>query len=168
MAHFARMNSSHEVKQIFNISNSEILDSDTRDESETIGIVKAKLANPGACATGGYWKQCSYNTVEGQHLLGGTPLRANFPKIGWFYNSEHDIFHKPRPTGCDSWTLNTSTGYWEPPHAAPELTEEQQQEVLTYASQGINKSMCYVWDESAYQADNTQGWVLTIPSDADE
>ena len=62
------MNSSHEVKEIVNIDNSKILDPDTGDESEMVGIVKVKLRHPGTkCAAGGYWKQCSYNTDRGQH-----------------------------------------------------------------------------------------------------
>ena len=48
-----------------------------------------------------------------------------------------------------SHTLNTTTGMWDPPHAAPALTEVQQEERSYYR-----------WDESAWVADNTEGWVL--------
>ena len=103
------------------------------------------------------WKKCSYNTYGGEHKLGGTPFRANYPGIGWYYSSEHDIFYPPRPVDADgdtqnSWTLNTTTGHWDPPITQPELTEAQE-EARSY----------YTWDESAYQADNTQGWVLNTP-----
>ena len=40
MAHFARLNANHEVTLIYVLDDSEILDPDTGDESETIGIVK--------------------------------------------------------------------------------------------------------------------------------
>ena len=93
------------------------------------------------------WKKCSYNTSGGVHKNGGTPFRANYPGIGWYYNSEHDIFHPARPYA--SHTLNTTTGMWEAPIAQPELTDAQA-EAGSY----------YRWDEDAYQADNTAGWVL--------
>jgi hypothetical protein len=38
---------------------------------------------------------------------------------------------------------------WDSPIPQPELTEEQK-EAFSY----------YIWDEAAYQADNTSGWVL--------
>ena len=93
------------------------------------------------------WKKCSYNTRGGEHSGGGTPFRANYPGIGWYYSSEHDIFHPARPYA--SHTLNTTTGMWEAPIAQPELTDAQA-EAGSY----------YRWDEDAYQADNTAGWVL--------
>ena len=56
-------------------------------------------------------KRTSYNTHANTHRLGGTPFRANYPGAGHYYNSEHDIFHGPRPTdkdgdACNSFTLN--------------------------------------------------------------
>jgi len=96
------------------------------------------------------WKKCSYNTYAGVHKEGGTPFRANYPGIGWYYNSEHDIFHPARPHA--SWTLNTTTGHWDAPIPQPERTEAEV-EAMSY----------YTWDEEAYQADNTTGWVLNTP-----
>jgi len=100
------------------------------------------------------WKKCSYNTAQGVHREGGTPFRANYPGIGWYYNSEHDIFHPARPSDADgdlmsSHTLNTTTGMWVAPITEPTLTSEERE-----------AGKRYVWDESAYQADNSQGWVL--------
>jgi len=96
------------------------------------------------------WKKCSYNTYAGVHKNGGTPFRANYPGIGWYYNSEHDIFHPAKPHA--SWTLNTTTGHWDAPIPEPERTEAEV-EAMSY----------YTWDEEAYQADNTTGWVLNTP-----
>ena len=93
------------------------------------------------------WKTCSYNTRGGVHSGGGTPFRAIYPGIGWYYNSEHDIFHPASPYA--SYTLNTTTGMWEAPIAQPELTDAQ-----------VEAGSYYRWDEDAYQADNTAGWVL--------
>ena len=102
------------------------------------------------------WKKCSYNTRGGVHYDpetgepdGGVALRANYPGTGWYYSSEHDIFYPPQP--YPSWTLNTTTGLWEPPIVRPE--EPGEGPLRPY----------YVWDEAAYQEDNTTGWVLTDP-----
>ena len=150
MAHFARMNSSHEVKEIIVIDNSLVLDPDTGEESEIVGIVRSKLQRPGACAAGGYWKQCSWNTYRGEHALGHTPLRGSFPRVGWFYDEEKDVFHSPRPTDlngdlCNSWVVNSTTGEWDAPIEIPTITE--------------GSDIWYGWNESLYQADNTTGWV---------
>lgn len=74
-------------------------------------------------APGSPWVQCSYNTHEGQHLLGGTPLRKNMPSAGWYYDETNDAFYPPKPGDENgeftSWTLNTDTFKWDPPVAFP-------------------------------------------------
>ena len=87
----------------------------------------------------GKWIQTSYNTFGGVHKLGGTPLRKNFASVGFNYDKTNDAFYAPQPFA--SWTLNTTSYLWESP--------------ITYPSDG----KYYYWDESAYQADNTKGWV---------
>ena len=67
------------------------------------------------------WKQTSYNTKAGVHLLGGTPFRKNYAVIGFTYDQERDAFIAPKP--FDSWTLNETTCEWEAPIAEP--TDEQ-------------------------------------------
>tara|TARA_R100000742_G_C4177912_1_gene14008 strand:+ start:140 stop:523 length:384 start_codon:yes stop_codon:yes gene_type:complete len=67
------------------------------------------------------WKQTSYNTKAGVHLLGGTPFRKNYAGIGFTYDQERDAFIAPKP--FDSWTLNETTCEWEAPIAEP--TDEQ-------------------------------------------
>jgi hypothetical protein len=152
MAHFAKLGTNNEVLEIHVVA-----DADTATqggfEREDFGVVHLER-------TTGHvdWKKCSYNTREGVHLLGGTPFRANYPGIGWFYSSEHDIFHEPRPTDndgnvCNSWILNTTTGKWEAPIEPPTTLTDEQLEAFIY----------YKWDESAYQADNTTGWILVTP-----
>ena len=42
---------------------------------------------------------------------------------------------------------------WDAPIAQPELTEEE-----------VAAMSYYEWDEAAYQADNTTGWVLETPA----
>ena len=63
------------------------------------------------------WKQCSYNTIGGEHKFGGTQLRKNYPAIGDSYSEELDAFIPIKP--FDSFTLNEDTCLWEPPIAYP-------------------------------------------------
>lgn len=148
MAHFAKLGLDNVVTAIVAVDT---IDNMTRGgiESEEIGI--AHLVKHHGHEN---WKQCSFNTVNGTHRVEGkTPLRANYPGIGWYYNSEYDIFHPPKPTpGYDSWTLNTTTGQWNAPIPEPELTEAEWE-----------SGIYHTWDEDAYQADNTQGWVVHTP-----
>ena len=94
----------------------------------------------------GKWIQTSYNTRFGKHYApnsrtedGGTPLRKNFAWIGGTYDATRDAFLPPHTYA--SWTLNEETCVYDPP--------------IEYPSDG----KVYDWDESAYQADNTKGWV---------
>ena len=98
--------------------------------------------------TPGTWIQTSYNTRGGVHYEPNTntassdqskALRKNYAGIGFIYDKDKDAFYEPQPYA--SWTLNSTTYYWEPP--------------VTYPSDGKS----YVWDESLYQSDNTKGWV---------
>ena len=63
------------------------------------------------------WKQTSYNTVAGEHLLGGTPFRKNHAGIGYTYSQERDAFIPPKP--FSSWVLDESTLDWTAPVAYP-------------------------------------------------
>lgn len=80
------------------------------------------------CArTGDTYRQTSYNTRGGVHLLGGTPFRKNFAGIGYTYDKDRDAFIPPKPHA--SWVLNETTCLWEPP--------------IQYPNDGKD----YVWDE---------------------
>ena len=99
--------------------------------------------------SGDVYKQTSYNTRGGVHydLVTGEPssdqskaLRKNYAGIGYTYDESKDAFIAPQPYA--SWTLNETSCLWEAP--------------IAYPDNGNN----YVWNESAYQADNTTGWEL--------
>jgi hypothetical protein len=60
--------------------------------------------------TGDVYKQTSYNTVGGVHLLGGTPFRKNYAGIGYTYDPVRDAFIPPKPS--DDATLDESTCQW--------------------------------------------------------
>ena len=107
----------------------------------------------------GKWLECDKQMAGGVLWDKSTGLvaedqskafRLNWPGVGWVYDPTLDGFIEPRPVdkdgeSCASWTLNNSTGYYEPPIARPEKVP--------------GSSTMYVWDESVYQGDNTKGWV---------
>ena len=63
------------------------------------------------------YKQTSYNTFGGEHLLGGTPFRKNYAGIGYSYDQTRDAFIPPKPFA--SWILNETTCRWEAPVVKP-------------------------------------------------
>jgi len=82
---------------------------------------------------------------------------------GSFYYWDEDIHQADNTTGWvldtipppyASWTRENNNNnrfvIWNPPIELPTFTEEQ-----------INENYGLRWDEDAYQADNTTGWVLT-------
>lgn len=84
--------------------------------------------------TGDVYKQTSYNTHAGIHILGGTPFRKNFAGQGFLYDELRDAFIPPQP--YSSWILNEDTCLWDPPVERPQ------------------DDNFYSWDE------NSQSWVL--------
>ena len=77
MAHFAKIDENNVVTQVIVIDDSE----EHRGEEfiHSLGLT-------------GRWVQTSYNTRDGVHLNGGTPLRHNYASIGYVYNEELDAF----------------------------------------------------------------------------
>tara|TARA_B100000287_G_scaffold353993_1_gene343997 strand:+ start:80 stop:493 length:414 start_codon:yes stop_codon:yes gene_type:complete len=134
MAHFAELNGSNIVQRVIVIDNNDILDA-SGNESEALGIAICQKH----CGATTVWKQCSYNGS----------MRKTYPGPGSVYDAANDLFRTPQPVDpdgdtCNSWTLNTSTGAWDPPIAQP-------------------TDKAYYWDESVYQADSgspkTLGWI---------
>ena len=155
MAHYARLGFNNVVVQVDRIENSDITNSG--------GLERDSLAFEHLSKQfgAGIWVKCSYNTYNGIHGGGGTPVRANYPggdfneDDPWYYDGTYDLFRKGRPKDrngkpCTSYTLNTTTGGWECPIDMPVLTDDEKA-----AGKG------YLWDESVYQADNSKGWILT-------
>ena len=70
---------------------------------------------------GGTWIKASYNTYGGVHLLGGTPLRKNYPTIGYTYDETRDAFIPPQL--YPSFVLDEETCQWKNPIPKPEATE---------------------------------------------
>ena len=68
--------------------------------------------------TGDVYKQTSYNTQGGVHILGGTPFRKNYAGLGYTYDAGRDAFIPPKPYA--SWVLNETTCLWDAPVAYPD------------------------------------------------
>ena len=135
MAHFAKLDENNVVTQVIVVDNKDITDPHTGQEDEILGIAFCKKL------LGGNWKQTSYNNNS----------RVRYAGIGYSYNAALDAFVPPQPYA--SWTLDNDTADWVSPlGAAPELTEAE-----------VEAMSFYRWDEEAYQADNTTGWVLETP-----
>ena len=135
MAHFAKLDENNVVTQVIVVDNKDITDPHTGQEDEILGIAFCKKL------LGGNWKQTSYNNST----------RVRYAGIGYSYNAALDAFIPPQPYA--SWTIDSETADWVSPlGTAPELTEAE-----------VEAMSFYRWDEEAYQADNTTGWVLETP-----
>ena len=107
MAHFAKLNNDNIVIDVQSVHNDTATD-------EAAGITFLNKLY-GTIDT---WKQPSYNTKGGVHLLGGTPFRKNYAGIGDTYDQTRDAFIPPKP--YSSWTLNETTCLWDAPVAMPD------------------------------------------------
>ena len=96
---------------------------------------------------GGIWKQTSYNHN----------FRKQYAGIGFVYDPIKDKFLTQQPHA--SWSLDSSDD-WQAPITYPSVTDDGQEtpEWLYSIS----------WNETKYQADNTQGWEATNANDESE
>tara|TARA_B100001939_G_scaffold344032_1_gene357716 strand:+ start:72 stop:482 length:411 start_codon:yes stop_codon:yes gene_type:complete len=132
MAHFAELNGNNVVIRVVVVDNNDTSNSDG-EEIEQIGISFLK----GLFGNYTNWKQTSYNGN----------FRVRYAGRGDVYDETLDAFISPKP--FESWVLNSTTVDWEAPIEEPELTQEQ-----------VDSGYLYYWDETAYQQDNTTGWIL--------
>ena len=122
MAHFAKIGSGNIVETV------EVLSNDVA-ATEQAGVEFLQNFHNSRDV----WKQTSYNTRGGVHILGGTPFRKNYAGIGWKYDQTRDAFIPPKPFA--SWTLNEESCLWEAPIPLPD-TENR-----------------YTWNEETQQWD---------------
>ena len=106
MAHFAKLGIGNIVERVEVVSN---------DIATTEQTGVDFLNN--LYGTRDVWKQTSFNTIGGEHKLGGTPFRKNYASIGFSYDQTRDAFIPPKP--YKSWTLNETTCLWEAPVSYP-------------------------------------------------
>ena len=107
MAHFAKLGTGNIVEQVIVVSN----DIATTEQAGVDFL--NNLYN-----TRDVWKQTSYNTIGGEHRLGGTPFRKNYGAKGFKYDDIRDAFIPPK--NYNSWILNEDTCLWESPVAYPD------------------------------------------------
>ena len=157
MAHFAKLGVNGKVIAVHGLDNDQMLNADSV-EDETVGQQRLQQIHGWPAAM---WIQTSYNTRGNKYYNNdGTEgdqskaLRGNYAGIGYTWDEDNAIFWPKQP--YTSWVKNTTTAAWDSPlGAAPALTAEQ-----TSQNEAGTHSWSYSWDEDAYQADNTQGWVI--------
>lgn len=81
-------------------------------------VIDQETLNTGHWGDPASWIQTSYNTINGVHTQGGTPLRKNYAGIGFSYDAGRDAFIPPKQYA--SWVLNETTCQWSPPTAMPD------------------------------------------------
>jgi hypothetical protein len=118
MAHYAFLDKNNIVVEV-------IVGVDEGSQGRTIEQIEESYAS----FKGLQCKKTSYNTIGGEHTLGGTPFRKNYAGIGDTYDESRDAFISPKPENRDSWTLNEETCLWTAPVEHPGGDER------------------YVWDE---------------------
>jgi hypothetical protein len=71
---------------------------------------------------GGRWIKTSYNTLAGDHLTGGAPLRMNYAGVGFTYDEVRDAFIPPKPDDIDgiNFILDETTCRWVPEQVVSE------------------------------------------------
>ena len=106
MAHFAKLGIGNQVLQVVAVHN----DVATTEQAGVDFLNNLYKTND-------VWKQTSYNTLGGVHLLGGTPLRKNYATLGGKYDAQRDAFIDPKP--FPSWILNEETCIWGAPVEKP-------------------------------------------------
>jgi hypothetical protein len=142
MAHFAEIDEDNVVLGVIVVDNKFLLDENGL-EQESLGVehLKSVLGQEKR------FVQTSYNTFDGVHNDGGTPIRKNYAGPGMVYNEDIDGFVQPKP--FPSWALNEFKGVYLPPVPYPNTPEH------------------WAWNE------NTLSWELypsiseqTVPSDS--
>ena len=108
MAHFAKLGKGNIVEQVVVVSN-DIATSEQAGMDFLNNLYGSRDV----------WKQTSYNTIGGEHKLGGTPFRKNYASVGDTYDQTRNAFISPKPN-FNSWVLNETTCQWEAPVAYPD------------------------------------------------
>ena len=140
MAHFAKLGSNSKIIQVLTLDNKDMLNADGT-EDESLGQQYLERHNNWPAQM---WIQTSYNTSQGTHKLGGTPLRGNYAGIGHIWDEDNNIFYPKKPYA--SWVLNTTTASWHSPigDAPDDLTDEEKA-----------ANTHYVWNEGTGAWDKT-------------
>ena len=147
MAHYAKINDDNVVERV------EVLDdfyewSDTGelDENRAVATLKKFFGDNTT------WKKTSYNNN----------IRGNYAGIGFTWDEENDEFIPPKPYA--SWTYSFTDHQWKAPldHPLADISEDSTDQPEEITSKPDDEVWEYVWNEDAYQADNTKGWEFKL------
>jgi len=116
MASYAKLSENNEVLTVLTLANKD----EQNEAGETVESLGQAYLEKHNNWPAHLWKKCSYNTLNGQHLLGGTPFRGTYPAKSFTYDPENDIFKPKQPYA--SWVFNSTSYQWEPPVASPQTT----------------------------------------------
>ena len=140
MAHFAKIGMNGKVIGVLTCGNGDMLNADGV-EDESVGQQYLERHNNWPAPM---WIQTSYNTQNGIHKLGGTPLRGNYAGIGYIWDEDNNLFYPKSPYA--SWVLNTSEARWQSPIGdAPDDLTDEEKAAHTH----------YVWNEGTGAWDKT-------------
>ena len=119
MAHYAKLGANNKVIAVHVVADTDCQNADGIEDEEVGRQFLERIHSwP-------LWKKTSYNTANGQHKNGGTPLRGNYAGIGYTYDEDNDLFLPKKPYA--SWVLNVAEAKWQSPVGdAPALSEEEQ------------------------------------------
>ena len=84
------------------------------------------------------WLQANVHSDAWVKTSYNNNIRKQYAGVGYTYDSSKDKFISPQPYA--SWALDSDDD-WQAPITMPDDDKK------------------YSWDEDAYQADNSQGWV---------
>ena len=152
MAHFAKIGMSGKVIPVLVVDDKDMLNADNV-EDESVGQQFLERNNNWPAQM---WIQTSYNTLGNTHSSGNNSkaFRGNYAGIGFEWDEDNNIFWPKKPFA--SWVKHTSSASWKSPLGdAPAFTAQQ-----TSQNEAGSHQWVYSWNEDAYQADNTAGWVL--------
>ncbi len=158
MAHFAKLGVNGKVIAVHGLDNKDMLNADGV-EDESVGQNRLQEIHGWPAQM---WIQTSYNTRANKYYTtneNGNPIegdqskkfRGNYAGIGYTWDEDNQIFWPKSPHA--SWTKDTSTAGWKAPITYPS--------VVTDGADPVVWQYAIVWDESAYQADNSKGWKAT-------
>ena len=149
MAHFAKIGMNSKVLTVLTLNNGDMLNADGV-EDETVGQQYLERHNNWPAQM---WIQTSYNTANGTHKDGGTPLRGNYAGIGYEWDEDNQIFWPKKPYA--SWVKHNASASWKSPigDAPDDLTAEEKAAKTQY-----------VWNEDGQSWDKTNSRFLTLDS----
>lgn len=136
MAYFTQLNINNKVIHVLSVEEKYMLNSEGVEE-ESVGSEYCK-------------KTYNSETEWKQTFTDGT--RVHFASVGYSYDAQKDAFIPPKP--FDSWILDNDSLTWQSPIGAPPKISDEEHSIGCF----------YIWDEDAYQSNNTVGWIIKNPS----